>query len=219
MESLFGMNSMIFSKIIMLPGIIIGFTFHEFAHAFVADKLGDKTPRFQGRLTLNPSAHIDLLGFITILIFGFGWAKPVQVNPSAYKNYSKDDLKVSLAGPISNFLVAIVLSVIFAVYVRFGYNVSSEALFNVLYRMIGAAITINVGLGLFNLLPVPPLDGFSLLRHFSPKTYYKYGQSLQQYQMLILLFLLYFGGRILSVPQNIIVDWLEKLIRLVINIF
>ena len=81
--------------ILMIPGMLIAFTFHEYAHAFVADKLGDKTPRFQGRLTLNPLVHIDPMGFLAVIIFRFGWAKPVQTNPSAYKNYYKDDLKVN----------------------------------------------------------------------------------------------------------------------------
>ena len=114
--------------ILMIPGMLIAFTFHEYAHAYVADKLGDKTPRFQGRLTLNPIAHIDPIGFIAVLIFSFGWAKPVQTNPSAYKNYHKDDLKVSLAGPIANFLVAIVTSINTRIYVRFAYGILPSAL-------------------------------------------------------------------------------------------
>ena len=212
MGSLFSMNSIIFAKIIMIPGIIIGFVFHEFAHAFVADRLGDKTPRFQGRLTLNPGAHIDPIGFVMILIFGFGWAKPVQINPSAYKNYRKDDLKVSLAGPIANFIMAIVMAMILGAYLKFGYKILPNDFYSVIGQMIVAAITVNVGLGLFNLLPVPQLDGFSLLRNLSPKTFYKYQQSFYQYQMIIMLFLLYFGGRILSVPQGIIVNGLLRLV-------
>ena len=129
------MNS-ILNMILMIPGMLIAFTFHEYAHAYVADKLGDKTPRFQGRLTLNPIAHIDPIGFIAVLIFSFGWAKPVQTNPSAYKNYYKDDLKVSLAGPIANFLVAIVIAVILGFYVNFAYGVLPSALSGVLYSMI-----------------------------------------------------------------------------------
>ena len=110
------MNSLL-NIILMIPGMLIAFTFHEYAHALVADRLGDKTPRFQGRLTLNPLVHIDPIGFLAVVFFRFGWAKPVQTNSSAYKNYYKDDLKVSLAGPVMNFLVAIVLSVILGVYV------------------------------------------------------------------------------------------------------
>ena len=102
------MNISIYEKLIIIPAIIIAFTFHEYAHAKVADKLGDKTPRFQGRLTLNPAKHIDPIGFILVLIMGFGWAKPVETNPSMFKDYYKDDLKVSLAGPMMNLLLSIV---------------------------------------------------------------------------------------------------------------
>ena len=205
------MNSLIFEKIIMLPAILIAFTFHEYAHAYVADKLGDKTPRFQGRLTLNPIAHIDPIGFIAVLIFGFGWAKPVQVNPSAYKNYHKDDLKVSLAGPIANFLVAIVATLILGVYMNFAYGVLPSALNIVLSSMIYGVLQLNIFLGLFNLIPVPPLDGFSLLRDLSPNTFYKFQEKFYQYQMIIMLFLLYFGGRIIAVPAQIIVKLLYKI--------
>ena len=106
----------ILNKILMIPAILLAFTFHEYAHAITADRLGDKTPRFQGRLTLNPIAHIDPIGFLLILLVGFGWAKPVQTNPSAYKNYYKDDLKVSIAGPIANLILGFlfaILSVLF----------------------------------------------------------------------------------------------------------
>ena len=100
------MDSWLLDKILILPAILIGLTVHEFSHAFVADRLGDKTPKFQGRLTLNPFVHIDPIGFLMILLVGFGWAKPVQTNPGAYRNFYKDDLKVSLAGPLSNLVVA-----------------------------------------------------------------------------------------------------------------
>jgi len=204
------MNS-ILNMILMIPGMLIAFTFHEYAHALVADKLGDKTPRFQGRLTLNPIAHIDPIGFIAVLIFSFGWAKPVQTNPSAYKNYYKDDLKVSLAGPIANFLVAIVATLILGVYMNFAYGVLPSALNIVLSSMIFSILRLNIFLGLFNLIPVPPLDGFSLLRDLSPNTFYKFQEKFYQYQMLIMLFLLYFGGRIIAVPANAIVNVLYKI--------
>lgn len=219
MSSLFNMNSMILSKILMIPGMLIAFTFHEYAHALVADKLGDKTPRFQGRLTLNPITHIDPIGFVAVLLFGFGWAKPVQTNPSAYKNYYKDDLKVSLAGPIANFLVAIIVTIIFAVYIRFISNLLPSVISDVLYYMLRWAISINVGIGLFNLIPVPGLDGFSLLRDLRPNTFYRFEEKFYQYQMLIMLALLYFGGRIIEVPMSIIVKALFKLAALIVNVF
>ena len=212
------MNS-ILNMILMIPGMLIAFTFHEFAHAYIADKLGDKTPRFQGRLTLNPIAHIDPIGFIAVLIFSFGWAKPVQTNPSAYKNYYKDDLKVSLAGPITNFLVAIVTTLILGIYVSFAYRVLPSALAGVLYSMIYMTLLININIGLFNLIPIPGLDGFSLLRDLRPNTFYKYEEKFYQYQMIIMLAFIFIGGRIISIPAQIILKSLLSLASLIVNIF
>ena len=113
------MRNGLLDMILIIPAMLVAFTFHEYAHALVADRLGDKTPRFQGRLTLNPLAHIDPFGFIAVLVFGFGWAKPVQTNPSAYKDYRKDDLKVSLAGVTANLIVAIIAAVIYALYIKY----------------------------------------------------------------------------------------------------
>lgn len=211
-------NSMILDKILMIPAMLIAFTFHEYAHALIADRLGDKTPRFQGRLTLNPITHIDPMGFLAVLLFGFGWAKPVQTNPSAYKNYHKDDLKVSLAGPAANFLVALVGALILGLYLRFGYGALPDALGRVLYFMLQYIVIVNVSIGLFNLLPVPPLDGFSLLRDLSPKTFYKYQEKFYQYQILILLLLVYAGGKIIQIPANIIINGLQRLAFLIVHI-
>ena len=205
--------------ILIIPGMLIAFTFHEYAHAFVADKLGDKTPRFQGRLTLNPIVHIDPIGFIAVLLFHFGWAKPVQTNPSAYKNYHKDDLKVSLAGPIANFIVAIIVALIYVAYIRFAYGILPDALAEVLRVMISLALVVNVNIGLFNLIPIPGLDGFSLLRDLNPKTFYKFEEKFYQYQMLIMLGLIFIGGKIIAVPAGIIINALLRFASLVLNIF
>ena len=196
------MNS-ILNMILMIPGMLIAFTFHEYAHAYVADKLGDKTPRFQGRLTLNPIAHIDPIGFIAVLIFSFGWAKPVQTNPSAYKNYHKDDLKVSLAGPIANFIVAIVVALIVVAYERFAFGILPLDLYQVIDMMIYLTLIININIGLFNLIPIPGLDGFSLLRDLRPNTFYKYEEKFYQYQMLIMLGLIFVGGKIIAIPAGL----------------
>ncbi|NOW85603.1 Zn-dependent protease [Clostridium beijerinckii] len=204
------MNSVL-NMILMIPGMLIAFTFHEYAHALVADKMGDKTPRFQGRLTLNPIAHIDPIGFIAVLIFSFGWAKPVQTNPSAYKNYYKDDLKVSLAGPVANFIVAIAAALILGVYVRFIYGILPTALAGVLYSMILLTIVVNVNIGLFNLIPIPGLDGFSLLRDLKPNTFYRYEEKFYQYQMLIMLALIFVGGKIIHIPAQLIINALLKI--------
>lgn len=163
-----------------LPGIIIGLTIHEFCHAWVAHLCGDHTSRDQGRVTLNPLKHIDPLGFIMLLFAGFGWAKPVQFNEANLRNPRKDVMKIAVAGPLSNALIAIVLSVVFAVLIKFIPLYSGSGSM-IAYQVLHYAIFINWGLFVFNLIPLPPLDGSHLLlaqfRKF-PALYeglYKYG--------------------------------------------
>ena len=143
-------------KILMIPAILIAFTFHEYAHAITADRLGDKTPRFQGRLTLNPLVHIDPIGFILILIMNFGWAKPVQTNPSAYKNYYKDDLKVSLAGPIANLILSFVFAILTVLFWK--YSPSKGAIYAIILQILQVTGSINCMLFFLNLVPVPGFD-------------------------------------------------------------
>jgi Zn-dependent protease len=166
-----------------LPGIILGLTVHEFSHAFVAQLCGDTTSRDQGRITLNPLKHIDPLGFIMLLVAGFGWAKPVQFNEQNLRNPKKDVMKIAVAGPLSNALTAILLSVIFAVMVKYIPIYSSKTT-RIIYEVMHYGIYINWGLFVFNLIPLPPLDGSHLLlsqfKKF-PALYtglYKYGSFL-----------------------------------------
>ncbi len=203
--------------VLTIPAILIGFTFHEYAHAIVADRLGDKTPRFQGRLTLNPFAHIDPIGFIMILLFNFGWAKPVQVNSRAFKNYYKDDLKVTIAGPIANLIVAFIASIIYGLMLKFHYYLYIPKLSQIIGLLFTLTILINVNLFLFNLLPLPGLDGFHILGDLFPRTFYKYGEVMYKYQILILLLVL--GTSIVSyilyIPSNFIYHLLEKLVFII----
>ncbi|WP_244834886.1 site-2 protease family protein [Clostridium sp. BJN0001] len=207
------MNDFILDKILIIPAMLVAFTFHEYAHAFMADRLGDKTPRFQGRLTLNPLDHIDPLGFIAVLLCGFGWAKPVQVNPSAYKNYFKDDLKVSLAGPIANFIVSIIFAFILGFYAKFLYARLPYGLNAILYNIINSVVFININIGIFNLLPIPGLDGFSLFRDLFPDKFYKYENKFYQYQILFLIGIIVIGGRIISIPCNALYSSLIRLVQ------
>lgn len=183
------MNNWLLGKILVIPAILIGLTFHEYAHAIVADKLGDKTAKFQGRLTLNPFVHIDLLGFIMILVIGFGWAKPVETNPSAFKNRYKDDLKVSIAGPIANLIVAFFGAIFMALLAKFGLATFSgmPTLYAILASIFSAIVSINCMLFIFNILPMPGLDGFHILRDLFPSAYYKISDAVYRYQLIILL--------------------------------
>ncbi|HBC95317.1 MAG TPA: site-2 protease family protein [Clostridium sp.] len=178
----------ILGKILVIPAILIGFAFHEFAHAVVADKLGDKTPKFQGRLTLNPFVHVDIIGFIMILLVGFGWAKPVEINPGAFKNGSRDDLKVSAAGPLANLAVAFAAAVLVVLVYKWGGMITeSSSIFNLVIKIILYIVNINCMLFVFNLIPIPGLDGFHILRDIFPSLFYRISDSIYRYQIIILL--------------------------------
>ena len=166
-----------------LPGIILGLTVHEFSHALVAHRCGDSTSKDQGRITLNPLKHIDLFGFIMLLVAGFGWAKPVQFNEQNLKNPKTDVIKIAIAGPLSNAVLAMILSVIFS-FLNLLLPAFQNNNIQILSEVFLYAIYINWGLFIFNLIPLPPLDGshlmFFQLRRF-PALYeglYKYGSLL-----------------------------------------
>lgn len=141
-----------------LPGVIIGLTVHEFSHAFVADKLGDGTARAQGRLTLNPFYHIDPIGMVFILLAGFGWAKPVQFDMRNLKSPKRDRILIALAGPFSNLILGVVF--LFVIKLTFDtLDFLPETLYVILFRLLFSISVINLGLFIFNMLPIPPLDG------------------------------------------------------------
>lgn len=145
-----------------LPGIIIGLTVHEFCHALVAHMCGDSTSKEQGRVSLNPLKHIDPLGFLMLIFAGFGWAKPVQFNEQNLRNPKVDVIKIALAGPLSNAVIAMVLSVLFSILSSTLF-IQSTPLTQIASEVFIYAIYINWGLFIFNLIPLPPLDGSHLL--------------------------------------------------------
>lgn len=172
--------------LLVLPGILFAITFHEFAHGYVAYLLGDPTAKNNGRLTLNPIAHIDIVGFLMLIFAGFGWAKPVPVNPNYFKNRKLGMLYVSIAGPLTNILLAIILAITLGLVLQF--QLSELAV-----RIIVNGIMINLVLAIFNMLPIPPLDGSKILLSVVPEkweyTVYKY----EKYSYFILLALLFTG--------------------------
>lgn len=204
--------------ILKIPAILIAFTAQGYAKALVADKLGDKTPRFQGRLTLNPSAHIDLIGFLMILIAGFGWTKPLNTNPSAYKRGYKDAIKVSIAAPLANLLVGFLGTILYVFTYKFLFNILSDTIYFILINMIWLIATINISLFVFNLLPIPGLAGFEIFRDLWPKTFYKVSDKIYQYQFLILIAIIFIGGTILSIPVNFILNGFMAFARLIFGI-
>lgn len=157
--------------LLTIPGVIIAITFHEFAHAFAADKLGDDTPRRQNRLNLNPLSHIDPIGLFMLMFVHFGWGKPVEINPTNFnrkRSMSAQEAIVALAGPVTNIIIAIILTIIlFAISTFASAFVLSQAGILVILAL-QMAISVNIGLGIFNLVPLPPLDGSKILLHFLP---------------------------------------------------
>lgn len=157
-------KSWFMSILITLPAIIIGLSFHEFAHAFAADRLGDRTPKMQGRVTINPAAHVDPFGLLSLIFIGFGWGKPVMVDDRNFKHMRRDSLIVDLAGVTMNLLLAIAFALILKVLSIYQADfIFNSSVGEILSQMFVAVIYINIVLMIFNLLPVPPLDGFGIV--------------------------------------------------------
>ena len=157
--------------LLTLPGVIIAITFHEFAHAYAAYKLGDDTPMRQGRVTLNPLSHIDPVGFFMLIVAHFGWGKPVEINPRNFNrkmSMSAQEAIVALAGPLMNIVIAFVLTIILFAISTFAASFVLTTPGYFVWLAIQLAINVNIGLGVFNLIPIPPLDGSKILMHFLP---------------------------------------------------
>lgn len=185
---------------------------HEYAHALVADKLGDKTARLSGRLTLNPMAHIDILGAIMILFVGFGYAKPVPVNPRNFKNPKKGMALTALAGPFSNILMAVVFMFLSNVLSLFGSSLFVQAF----YVFFSFAASINIGLAVFNLIPIPPLDGSRVLELLIPdKYYYKFAQY-ERYIVIVIFGLIVFG--VLDAPLAFLQNHLYSALNYIVSL-
>ena len=213
------------SILITLPAVIVAITFHEFADAWTANKFGDTTPRAQGRLNLNPMSHLDFFGFVLMMFTHIGWGKPVQINPNNFnsnKSRAFCETMVSLAGPLTNYILAIFGTVIYYAIYTFAKGFVFTNLGAILVSFLQVLIMVNIGLGTFNLIPLPPLDGEKIFRHLLP---YKVQQWLNNnYSTLYYVFMIlwifgileYIVSPVIGVISNLLFQGVGKIFSLFI---
>ena len=211
------------SLVLTLPAVLIAITFHEYAHAFAADKLGDDTPRRQGRLTLNPLAHLDPVGSIMLVFAGFGWGKPVEINPRNFNRtvtMSKGEAIVSIAGPVMNFILAFVFSIISVAIIKFAPTFVFTQLGTIILTLLQVTVSINIGLGVFNLIPLPPLDGSKVLNHFLPYSAKDWFERYSQvfYIVFVVLWITGKAGDIISPIISLVYNGITNLVGLLFGI-
>lgn len=198
----------ILNLLAFIGGIVIAISVHEFSHALVAYRLGDPTAKLAGRLTLNPASHLDPLGTMVLLFIGFGWGKPTPFDPYNLRNVKRDSALIAVAGAVSNFILAILFS---TPYLIAYYTGNLTPLVNSIYSYWVIAIWLNLILGVFNLIPVAPLDGFKVLAGFLPKDWYHDFMRTEPYGIFILIFLLITG-----MVGNVILPIVSRLLELLL---
>jgi Zn-dependent protease len=193
--------------LLSIPAVFLAIAFHEFAHAYSAYRLGDPTPKNMGRLTLDPLAHVDWLGFIMFALFGFGWAKPVQVNPSNFRNRRTGNIIVSLAGPAANMMLAILTLIILLLIQLLVRELG------ILWNIIVRVIYLNILFALLNLVPIPPFDGYHIVRELFYRKNVKFFWQYERYSLLILLIFIFLGlfDIIVGVRANLIYNYFMQL--------
>jgi len=202
--------------IVLIPILLMSLTIHEVSHGFVAYLLGDDTAKRAGRLNLNPIAHIDPIGLLMFIIVKIGWAKPVPINPYNFKNYKRDTALCAAAGPASNFVIAIIFALLLNLYTNNFQEliINGSLLYKFLGKIISLTIVYNFALGLFNLIPFPPLDGSKIVGGFlSDELYYKYTAQEKKGMFIFLaviilsnLFNLKIIGKIIMTPLSFLLD-------------
>lgn len=205
------------SMIYVAPVVLLAIVFHECAHGYVSDRLGDPTPRMSGRLTLNPLKNLDPLGTICMLFFHIGWANPVPINPMYYRDRRKGIIHVSLAGPVTNFVIAFISLFLEGISIKFGAK--GFGIIHVLSQLCYYSAVVNIGLGIFNLIPIPPLDGSKVLGEVSYQAQEFY-RRYDQYWRFILMLLIFTGilSRPLNMLNNFLLSIMMKLVRLILFI-
>lgn len=201
-----------YRRIVSLVAVLTCMVFHELAHGFVSYRLGDNTAKTMGRLTLNPLKHIDILGTLAFVFLGFGWAKPVQVDPRNFKKPKRDMAITAFAGPVSNFLIAVIFLFLLGLVFPFLRNSTAG---NIALDIIYITATFSVILGIFNLIPVPPLDGSKVLFAVaSDELYYKL-MRFERYGFILLLLVIFLNSRtrFLSIATDAVMNWLSGITR------
>ncbi len=183
------MKQYIIELLLSIPALFLALSVHEFAHGYAAYKMGDNTAKWNGRLTLNPLAHFDPIGSLCLLLFKFGWAKPVPVNTNNFRNRKKGIIIVSLAGPFANFCLAMLSTVIYGFYLKYTWTINAQWV-GIVSDMIGYCIMLNIGLMIFNLIPIAPLDGSKVLIEFLPYRARMFMYQIERYSFLILILLM-----------------------------
>ena len=216
--------SSLITLLMSIPAVLIAITFHEYAHAFAADKLGDDTPRREGRLSLNPLAHLDPIGSIMLIFAGFGWGKPVGINPRNFNrkiSQTAGEAIVSFAGPAMNFILAIVISIIHFAIIRYAPSFLLTQVGTVILALMEVTVIINIGLGVFNLIPLPPLDGSKILRHFLPFNIREWFDNNQHifYIIFIAIWITGVGGQIISPVINLVYNGISYISALIFTMF
>ncbi len=217
-----GDPSKLLGLVLTLPGVLIAITFHEFAHAFAADKLGDDTARMQGRLNLNPATHLDPFGFVLLLFAGFGWGKPVEINPRNFsRKFTMDagEAIVSVAGPLMNMALAVVFTAIQFLLIKLAPAFLFTQAGSITMAVIQYTIIVNIGLGVFNLIPLPPLDGSKILKNFLPFNAKNWFISHEHifYIVFVVIWITGIAGTIISPINNAIYTGIQWVIGTLIG--
>lgn len=209
--------SEILARIIVLFTAI---TVHEYSHGYVAYKLGDPTAKYSGRLSLNPMKHLDVWGALCMVLFGFGWAKPVPINPMYFRDRKRDTALVSFAGPLSNIVLAFVSTIIAALYFVFIYIPHPNFLTDFIYQLFIQLAIINIGFAVFNLIPIPPLDGSKILAMFLSNENHAKLMRIEQFGFPILIVLSLTGvlGNLLRIFINPLYSAWVNLFEWIVNI-
>ena len=206
--------SFIVERLYVIPGILIGLSVHEYGHAKVAQMCGDKTGEYQGRVSLDPRAHIDPVGIIALLLVGFGWGKPVMIDPRQFRHPRRDQILVGLAGVFNNLICALVFAFVYRFALQLLPRTFLASTFGgVVVNILLEIVVINLSLMIFNLIPIPPLDGFGVVCGIFNLYGTKFYWYARRYGMIVLIMMMYFG-----ITGNILRPALSAVLRLVFSI-